>query len=92
MALNIANPLGMIGNGGGGMGGGIGVANAVAAQNAYPNPFAQFVQDQKTYAFSVEQIENGFIVHYGGKKFMSEDLDSAMDRVKACIVTQRLEK
>lgn len=67
-------------------------AQNAAAQNAYPNPFAQFAQQKEAmYPFTVEKIENGFIVHHGGKKYMCEDLDSAMDRAKACIVTSRLE-
>jgi len=81
----------------GAMGVGVASQNAYQAQQAVMGGggmgvgMAQFMQNQNTYAFSVEKIENGFIVHYGGRKYMSEDLDVAMDQVKTCIVQAKLE-
>lgn len=46
----------------------------------------------KQHTFTFEEIENGWIIHHGGKKWMVSDLDELKERVVAVMVERKLEK
>ena len=63
---------------------------AMAQQNSvgYTPPSTQ----APMYNFNFEEIENGWIVRFGAKKWMVADLEELSQRVVAIMVEHKLEK
>lgn len=92
----------MVATGGllGQLGQAVGINSAGNMVNAINNSSAQQKYDsiidskynKNQYSFSFEEIENGWLILMGGKKWMVKDLDELKDQVVAVIVQTKLEK
>lgn len=80
---------------------GIGSSNShISTQDAYMNAMnqaqngygVQTSRPKNMYQFHFEEIENGWVIIYGGKKWMVADLEELSQRVVAIMVELKLEK
>jgi hypothetical protein len=64
--------------------------------DAYNNGISPQVMPQSfsnvNHQFNFEQIENGWVIHFRGKKWMVADLDELKDKMVAILVEYQLEK
>jgi hypothetical protein len=66
--------------------------NNSSAQQQYDGIIGARSTNKNQYSFSFEEIENGWLIIMGGKKWMVKDLDELKDQVVAVIVQTKLEK
>lgn len=63
-----------------------------AMNQAIQSSYAQQPQYGASYNFAFEEIENGWIINFRGKKWMVNDLEELSQRVVAVMVENKLEK
>ena len=71
------------------------MANAInnsSAQQQYDSIMSARGVNKNQYNFYFEEIENGWLITLGGKKWQVKDLDELKDRVVAIIVETKLER
>lgn len=81
----------------GSLGNGVGIAkhNHISAQDAYMNAVSSQAGANyagNSYGFNFEEVENGWIIQFRGKKWLVEDLEELGQRVVAILVEYKLEK
>lgn len=54
--------------------------------------YAETIPAKPIYNFNFEEIENGWVIHFRGKKWMVTDLEELSQRVVAIMVENKLEK
>ena len=83
---------GILGNAGGGAGGGGPVSSQWQAVTgtSYPQTMPMF--EENNHQFNCTKVENGWTVNYRGKTFIATTLEEMMDQMKAAMVTARIEK
>lgn len=75
-------------------------ANSITSQMDYMNAMnqaqngfgVQTSRPKPMYSFHFEEIENGWVIIFGGKKWMVNDLEELSQRVVAIMVEHKLEK
>lgn len=75
-------------------------ANSITSQMDYMNAMnqaqnqfgVQASRSKPIYNFNFEEIENGWVIIFGGKKWMVADLEELSQRVVAIMVEHKLEK
>ena len=85
---------GILGNAGGGAGGGGPISSqwqSVTGTN-YPYPQTMPMFEENNHQFNCTKVENGWTVYYRGKTFIATTLEEMMDQMKAAMVTARIEK
>lgn len=76
---------------------GIGSNNSITQMDMYNamqqmSNQAQAVSAKPMYNFNFEEIENGWVIIFRGKKWMVNDLEELSQRVVAIMVEHKLEK
>lgn len=64
----------------------------IDAYNSAVSPQVMPQFNNTNHQFNFEQIENGWVIHFRGKKWMVADLDELKDKVVAILVEYQLEK
>ena len=81
----------------GSLGNAVGIASHshASAQDAYMNAASPQIMPQyinNSYGFNFEEVENGWIIQFRGKKWLVDDLEALSQRVVAILVEYKLEK
>lgn len=64
----------------------------IDAYNSSVSPQVMPQFNNTNHQFNFEQIENGWVIHFRGKKWMVADLDELKDKMVAILVEYQLEK
>lgn len=82
----------------GSLGNAVGIGSShshISTQDAYMNAVSPQVMPQysnNSHGFNFEEVENGWIIQFRGKKWLVEDLEELGQRVVAILVEYKLEK